>query len=244
MELDLLNLNDEDFGALLGAASILSAGMVQGFYYAEGLDLFKTRIRCLPEAADGMKERARDGMRWIDGLLKGEWLAGVHDRRHLPLLLHRPTLRCWPAHPFRVQKSARMVQARRRPSDGRAQHLERAADGYARLGRRCPSLFGPEHPPVLGGRATYPGRPLANDEGDESGPIKHRMPLSSLGGRQRVSGGDRSRWPAQARTPQGTAHAETLCSNETTQDKSIAVAAASQSSRSARTTSAFVRRKA
>jgi glutathione S-transferase len=50
--------------------------MVQGFYYAEGLELFKTRIRCLPEAADGMKERARDGMRWIDGLLTGEWLTG------------------------------------------------------------------------------------------------------------------------------------------------------------------------
>lgn len=50
--------------------------MVQGFYYAEGLDLFSTRIRCLPEAAAGMKERARDGMRWLDGLLTGEWLAG------------------------------------------------------------------------------------------------------------------------------------------------------------------------
>jgi glutathione S-transferase len=50
--------------------------MVQGFYYAEGLDLFKTRIRCLPEAASGMKERARDGMRWLDGLLTGKWLAG------------------------------------------------------------------------------------------------------------------------------------------------------------------------
>jgi glutathione S-transferase len=50
--------------------------MVQGFYYAEGLELFKTRIRCLPEAADGMKERARDGMRWINGLITDEWLAG------------------------------------------------------------------------------------------------------------------------------------------------------------------------
>ncbi|MGK7870381.1 glutathione S-transferase family protein [Falsiroseomonas sp. E2-1-a20] len=50
--------------------------MVQGFYYAEGLDLFKTRIRCLPEAAVGMKERARDGMRWLNALLTGEWLAG------------------------------------------------------------------------------------------------------------------------------------------------------------------------
>lgn len=50
--------------------------MVQGFYYAEGLDLFKTRIRCLPEAAAGVKERARDGMRLLNGTLKGNWLAG------------------------------------------------------------------------------------------------------------------------------------------------------------------------
>lgn len=50
--------------------------MVQGFYYAEGLEIFRTRIRCLPEAAEGVKERARDGMRWIDGLLAGPWLAG------------------------------------------------------------------------------------------------------------------------------------------------------------------------
>lgn len=50
--------------------------MVQGFYYAEALDIFKDRIRCLPEAAQGLKERARDGMRWIDGLLEGPWLAG------------------------------------------------------------------------------------------------------------------------------------------------------------------------
>ena len=33
-------------------------------------------MRCIPEAAAGMKERARDGMRWIDGLLRGEWVAG------------------------------------------------------------------------------------------------------------------------------------------------------------------------
>ena len=30
----------------------------------------------LAEAADGMKERARDGMRWLDALLTGEWIAG------------------------------------------------------------------------------------------------------------------------------------------------------------------------
>ena len=50
--------------------------MVQAFYYAEALGLFESRFRCLPEAAPGLKEKARDGMRWVDGLLDGEWLAG------------------------------------------------------------------------------------------------------------------------------------------------------------------------
>jgi glutathione S-transferase len=50
--------------------------MVQAFYYGEGIDLFKTRIRVLPEAAEGTKERARDGMRWFEKQLSGDWLAG------------------------------------------------------------------------------------------------------------------------------------------------------------------------
>lgn len=50
--------------------------MVQRFYYSEGFDLFHTRFRCLPEAADGLKARAMDGMRWLDGLIDAEWLAG------------------------------------------------------------------------------------------------------------------------------------------------------------------------
>lgn len=50
--------------------------MILGFYYGEGLETYRTRMRCIPEAADGMKERARDGMRWLDGLLRGEWVAG------------------------------------------------------------------------------------------------------------------------------------------------------------------------
>jgi len=50
--------------------------MILGFYYGEGLETYRTRMRCIPEAADGMKERARDGIRWLDGLLRGEWVAG------------------------------------------------------------------------------------------------------------------------------------------------------------------------
>jgi glutathione S-transferase len=50
--------------------------MILGFYYGEGLETYRTRMRCIPEAAEGMKEKARDGMRWINGLLRGEWVAG------------------------------------------------------------------------------------------------------------------------------------------------------------------------
>ena len=50
--------------------------MIFGFYYGEGFQTYRTRMRCIPEAADGMKERGRDGMRWINGLIRAEWVAG------------------------------------------------------------------------------------------------------------------------------------------------------------------------
>ena len=51
--------------------------MLYGFYFGEGLEIFRERTHCLPEAADGMKERGRKGMLWLDPLLEdGKWLAG------------------------------------------------------------------------------------------------------------------------------------------------------------------------
>lgn len=50
----------------------ITENMYRGFRYAEGLDLFRDRVRCLPEAADGMKARARDGLEWLDPLLEGK----------------------------------------------------------------------------------------------------------------------------------------------------------------------------
>lgn len=50
--------------------------MMLGFYFAEGLEMFRTRMRCIPEAADGMKERGRDGMRWLEALLGDDWIVG------------------------------------------------------------------------------------------------------------------------------------------------------------------------
>ena len=45
--------------------------LADGFRFAEGLPLFKARIRTLPEAADGLKAIARDGLAWLDGQMAG-----------------------------------------------------------------------------------------------------------------------------------------------------------------------------
>jgi glutathione S-transferase len=53
------------------------APMTMGFRGAEGLPMFQNRVRCLPDAADGLKACARDGLAAFDALLSGKtWLAG------------------------------------------------------------------------------------------------------------------------------------------------------------------------
>jgi glutathione S-transferase len=50
--------------------------MANGFRFAEGLPMFQNRLRCLPEAAPGLKAIARDGEEWLDAQFKGPWIAG------------------------------------------------------------------------------------------------------------------------------------------------------------------------
>ncbi|MBL0897328.1 MAG: glutathione S-transferase [Reyranella sp.] len=38
-----------------------------GFRFAEGLKMFQSRIHCIPEAAAGLKETARQKLAWLDG---------------------------------------------------------------------------------------------------------------------------------------------------------------------------------
>jgi len=45
--------------------------LTDAFRYAEGLPMFKDRIRTIPEAADGLKAMAREGLEWLDGQLAG-----------------------------------------------------------------------------------------------------------------------------------------------------------------------------
>jgi glutathione S-transferase len=51
--------------------------LANGFRYAEGLDLFKDRFRCIPQAADDLKAIVRENTHWLDALMTGRtWIAG------------------------------------------------------------------------------------------------------------------------------------------------------------------------
>src|SRR6185503_1527474 len=51
--------------------------LYNGFRFAEGVELFRPRMRVLPEAADGLKATARDNLGWLDNLLQGkQFIAG------------------------------------------------------------------------------------------------------------------------------------------------------------------------
>jgi glutathione S-transferase len=55
----------------------ISEHLYNGFRYAEGIELFRSRMRVLPEAADGLKAIVRDKLAWLDGLLAGrQFVAG------------------------------------------------------------------------------------------------------------------------------------------------------------------------
>lgn len=51
--------------------------LANGFRFAEGLPLFQDRMRCIPEASDGLKACAQDKLAWLDNDMAGrEYLAG------------------------------------------------------------------------------------------------------------------------------------------------------------------------
>ncbi len=50
----------------------ITENIYNGFRFAEGIDIFKNRMRCLPEAADGLKASAQDGLAWLDKQIEGK----------------------------------------------------------------------------------------------------------------------------------------------------------------------------
>lgn len=60
--------------------------LANGFRFAEGLKLFQSRIRTIPQAADDLKLLAKERIAWLNGLLEGkQWVCG--DRLTLADLL-------------------------------------------------------------------------------------------------------------------------------------------------------------
>ena len=51
--------------------------MTNGFRYAEGMPLFKDRMRLIPAAAEDLKALAQEKIAWLDGLIAGrDFIAG------------------------------------------------------------------------------------------------------------------------------------------------------------------------
>jgi glutathione S-transferase len=51
--------------------------LYNGFRFAEGIELFRPRLRVLPEAAEGLKATVRDNLAWLEPLMAGKpWIAG------------------------------------------------------------------------------------------------------------------------------------------------------------------------
>jgi glutathione S-transferase len=45
--------------------------LADGFRFGEGIQLFKSRVRTIPEAAPGLKAIAKDGLAWLDKQIEG-----------------------------------------------------------------------------------------------------------------------------------------------------------------------------
>src|SRR5262245_29217139 len=51
--------------------------MLNGFRFAEGIEIFRNRMLCLPDAASGFKAKAKAGREWLNGLIAGrDYVAG------------------------------------------------------------------------------------------------------------------------------------------------------------------------
>lgn len=55
----------------------ITGPLADGFRFAEGLAMFKDRMRTIPHAAADLKLLAQDGLGWLDGQLAGkQWICG------------------------------------------------------------------------------------------------------------------------------------------------------------------------
>lgn len=61
----------------------ITENLYNAFRFSEGLQMFKDRMHCLPEAADGLKAIVRERLEWLDKLMEGKSFI-VGERFTLP----------------------------------------------------------------------------------------------------------------------------------------------------------------
>ncbi|PCJ37797.1 MAG: glutathione S-transferase [Cellvibrionales bacterium] len=66
----------------------ITENIYNAFRYSEGLELFKDRLHCLPEAADGLKAKAQGQLEWIDGLMASSDYVGGNSLSIADLVLY------------------------------------------------------------------------------------------------------------------------------------------------------------
>ena len=55
----------------------IAENLVNGFRFSDGLSIFQDRMRCIPEAASGLKLLTQEKIAWLDGLMAGRtWICG------------------------------------------------------------------------------------------------------------------------------------------------------------------------
>jgi len=66
----------------------ITENIYNAFRYSEGLELFKDRLHCLPEAADGLKAKAQGQLEWLDGLMASSDYVGGDSLSIADLVLY------------------------------------------------------------------------------------------------------------------------------------------------------------
>ncbi len=122
---------------------------LNGFRFAEGLKMFQSRVRCIPQAADELKATARDKLAWLDGLMGAKPFVAGNKLSMADIFLfamRRLSEGCRPAARAREQEPHRLVRAhesatkRRRvtclPCFGRFRERSFARSGMFSIRRR------------------------------------------------------------------------------------------------------------
>lgn len=96
--------------------------LTAGFRYSEGLKMFQSRMRCIPQAADDLKAIAKEKLTWLDGLIGGRtFICGnrltLADILLFPFLQFAATVR-QPLDPANVNLAAWYGRMAERPSAG------------------------------------------------------------------------------------------------------------------------------